>query len=219
MEQLNRISILCSCILPLLPGMAFAADIAPQKSSETSLYFAVSGGWSHLERADLSGIVGVSTSEIFFNDGWTGAVMAGTRLSDHWRAEVELAAHHQGLNYENLNGVRVDLIGNVQVYDGLAKLAYDFGDGPLRPYIGAGVGLANFGVDLQSPAVGSDNDWVMAGALEAGLSYAVSPQVELFASGQVLFLGNVTLDPTSQGGATLVHPTLLSTSLGVRLNF
>ena len=219
MKQFRRLSVLGGCIWPLLSGMAFAADVASPKGSETALYIAVSGGWSHLERADLSGIVGISTSEIFFNDGWTGAVMAGTRLSDHWRAEVEFAAHHQGLNYENLNGARVDLTGNVQVYDGLAKLAYDFGDGPLRPYVGAGIGLANFGVDLQSPAVGSDNAWTMAGALEAGLSYAVSPQVEIFASGQVLFLGNVTLDPTSSGGATLVHPTLLSTSLGLRLNF
>ncbi len=221
MKNIRRISAVVGCISPFLFATAFAADIMPQNPSEAALYLAVSGGWSHLERADLSNIPGVGTGEIFFYDGWTGAVMAGKRLSNHWRAEVEIAAHRQGLNYENLSGFgRQDLAGNVQVYDGLAKLAYDFGEGPLRPYVAAGIGVANFGVDLQSPQVGSDNDWAMAGALEAGLSYAISPQVELFASGQVLVLGDVTLDPTSAGsGATVSHPTLLSSSVGLRFNF
>ena len=219
MNRLGTISALSLFFGSLLADVSLA-DPTPQQNRDLALYLAVSGGWNHLNSASIDVPILGTTGEIFFNDGWTGSVAVGAHVTNHLRVELELAAHKNGLNHEDFSdGSRVDLGGGVQVFDGLAKIAYDFGDGPLRPFVGAGVGVANFGVNLESPVTGSDNAWALAGALEAGLNYSISPHAELFASGQLLMLGDVHIDPTSNGGGTLSHPTLLSTSVGVRWNF
>ena len=220
MNRFSKISAFSLFFASLLANISLAADLTPQQDRELALYLAVSGGWNHLNSASISVPILGTVGEIFFDDGWTGSVAVGAHLTNHVRAELELAAHRNGLNHEDFVGVgRIDLGGGVQVYDSLVKIAYDFGDGPLRPFVGAGVGVANFGINLESPATGSDNAWALAGALEAGLNYSISPHAELFATGQLLMLGDVHIDPTSSGGGTLSHPTLISTSVGVRWNF
>jgi Outer membrane protein beta-barrel domain len=195
----------------------WAADVA---DNDLSFYLALSGGWSHQFDADFDVSGAPITGEIFFHDGWTGAVSLGAHVTDNLRAELEGAVHQVGLDSEDIVGIgTIDLEGHVRVYDVLAKLAYDFGDGPVKPFVAAGVGFASYGVDLDAPVSGSDSDTTFAGALEAGINYTVTPKAELFATGQVLVLGDVDLDPTSSGSATLSSPLLLSGSVGLRWNF
>ena len=40
---------------------------------------------------------------------------------------------------------------DVQVVAVMAKLDYDFDLGSIRPFVGAGLGVANFAVDLKAP--------------------------------------------------------------------
>ena len=203
-----------------VPAASAADPYLVAEAPDRRLYLAVSSGWNYAD-SDLFEIPSIPLSgEIFFMDGWAGAVALGGHITDHVRTEFELAVHHNALDDEDIVGLgTIDLEGEINVYTGLAKIAYDFGEGPLKPYIAAGVGLAKFDVEINSPVTGSDSDLVLAGSLEAGVNYAVTANMELFADGQVLMLDDVTIDPAGGGAADLSNPMFISASVGLRWNF
>lgn len=187
-----------------------------ENSLDLGLYLAVAGGWTYADSDKSPTFDG----EIFFKDGWTGSAALGAHITDHIRAEFELAAHQNSLDHVSSGAFSVGLNGNLTVYTGIAKIAYDFGDGAFRPYVAAGVGLANFDVEVKPPTgSGSDSDMALAGTLEAGINYAVSANAELFSDVQVLLLGDVTVDPDSSGATELSNPLFVSASVGLRWNF
>ena len=98
------------------------------------------------------------------------------------------------------------------------KLVYDYGEGPVRPFIVAGIGLAKPDVEIDAPATGSDDDLVLAGSLEAGVSYAMPANAEVFADAEVPLLDEVTVDPTATGDANLSNTLLVSASVRLRWN-
>ena len=211
-----------SFLSTLLNGpMAWAADpYVAEGSPDLGLYLAISGGWNYAD-SDKFEVPSIPISgEIFFLDGWTGAVAVGGHISHHIRTEFELAARHNALDDEDIVGIgTIDMTGEVNVYTGLFKVAYDFGDGPLKPFVAAGVGLAKFDVEIDAPVTGSDSDVVLAGSLEAGINYAMTANAELFADAEVLLLDDVTLDPTATGDSNLSNPLFVSASVGLRWNF
>ena len=189
-------------------------------SSDSGIYLAVAGGWTYADGDTFDVPSAPASGEIFFQDGWVGSVAIGARITDHVRTELELAVHHNALDDEDIVGLgTIDLDGEVNVYTGLAKVAYDFGDGPLRPYVGAGIGIARFDVDINAPVTGSDSSLALAGSLEAGVNYALTANAELFGDAQVLLLDDVTIDPASTGSATLSNPMFVSASVGLRWSF
>ena len=205
----------------LISPVAQAADpYTDEDRSGLGLYLAVSGGWNYADSDNFEVPSVPISGEIFFLDGWTGAVAFGGRITDHVRTELELAVHHNALDDEDLDGIgTIDLTGEVNVYTGLAKVAYDFGDGPFKPFIAAGVGLAKFDAEIDAPVVGSDSNVVLAGSLEAGVNYSLSANAELFADAELLLLDDVTIDPAATGDSNLSNPMFVSVSAGLRWSF
>jgi opacity protein-like surface antigen len=199
-----------------VPTASAADPFVAESGTDPGLYLAVAGGWTYAD-SDKSPTF---NGEVFFQDGWTGSAALGAHITDHVRAEFELAAHQNSLDHMSSGAFSMDLNGDLTVYTGIAKIAYDFGDGPLRPYVAAGVGIANFDVEVKPPTgSGSDSDMALAGTLEAGINYAVTANAELFSNVQVLLLGDVTVDPDSTGGTELSNPMFVSASVGFRWNF
>jgi opacity protein-like surface antigen len=201
--------------------MAQAADpYMVEDGSGLGLYVAVSGGWNYADSDNFEVPSVPISGEIFFLDGWTGAVALGGRITDHVRTELELAIRHNALDDEDLVGIgTIDLTGKVNVYTGLAKVAYDFGDGPFKPFIAAGIGLASFDAEIEAPVVGSDSNVVLAGSLGAGVNYSLSPNAELFAAAELLLLDDVTIDPVGTGDSNLSNPMFVTVAAGLRWNF
>ena len=142
-------------------------------------------------------------------------------MVDHLRAELEFAIRHNDLDHEDIDQVgKIDLNGTTNVYTGLAKIAFDFGDGPLRPFVGAGIGVARFEVDIDitDPVEASRAEHLCRRIL-GDTDYAISTNAELFAEGEALMIDDVSLDPASTGSASLSNPLFLSTSLGLRYRF
>jgi opacity protein-like surface antigen len=215
--------LLAGCVLGLvcnIPAVSAADPYAPEDFSDFGLYLSVAGGWNYAD-SDNFDVPSVPVGgEIFFEDGWTGAIALGAHVSDHIRTELEFAVRHNALDDEDIVGLgTIDLNGDVNVYTGLAKVAYDFGDGPFRPFLGIGIGFASFDVDINAPVAGNDSDMAVAGSLEAGINYSLTEKAELFADTEVLLLEDVTLDPTSTGSATLSNPMFVSASVGFRWKF
>ena len=206
--------------IAVLLGLASLSSSAfAQESSENSstFYLSVAGGYAHAPSADVDAGVNV---ELFFNDGWAGSAAVGTHLTDHIRAELEFALRQVKLDDETIQGLgKINLDGDVDAYSGIVKLAYDFGDGPFRPYVAGGMGLVNYSVDIDQPINGRDDDTVLAFAVEGGLSFRLSERIDVFAAAQFMMLGNVTLDPANTGDADLENPSFVTSSGGLRIHF
>jgi opacity protein-like surface antigen len=215
----------------LLPGVIFAAlfgtptvwaaDLSePESPTDLRFYLSIAGGWNHADSDNFHLSSGQISGEIFFDDGWIGKVALGANIDDHLRGELEFAIRNNDLDHETIDQFgKIDLKGETNVYTGLAKIAYDFGDGPVRPFVGAGIGVASFDVNIDAPVSGSDSDLALAGSLSVGMNFAVSTNAELFAEGEALLIDDVSLDPTSTGSASLSNPLFLSASLGLRYRF
>jgi hypothetical protein len=195
---------------------SLAADIESVPGRQ-NFYVAASAGLIHPFDPEFDA-VGAS-GELDFVNGWTGAIAFGWS-SNHWRAELELAARENELESIHIDGLgSLDVSGDSKVISALAKLAYEFEAGLFRPYAAVGLGIAEYQIDLNGPAPGSDDEMVLAGILELGITLPMSPDAELFSSAQLLILGSPFLDPNNTGGAELERPTFLSGSGGVRLHF
>lgn len=196
-------------------SVAWADDTIPVAGKQDlPLYLTVSGGWNYAD-SDRSPTF---DGKIFFKDGWIGSAGLGTNFSDHWRGELEVAVRRNGLDRVEATGFQVDVDGHTAIYTGMAKVAYDFGDGQFKPYIGAGIGLADFVVHTTSPS-GTDSEVTVAGSLQAGVNYSISPSTVVFFDTQVLLLGDVNVDPSNTGTTKIENPLFLTASIGVRFGF
>jgi opacity protein-like surface antigen len=90
-----------------------------------------------------------------------------------------------------------------------------------HPYIGIGAGVAHVTVDEIGGLDAADgDDTVFAAAIEGGSMFALTENVELFTQTQLMFLGDVEADfETATGSVTLENPLVLSSSIGLRINF
>jgi opacity protein-like surface antigen len=100
----------------------------------------------------------------------------------------------------------------------MAKIGYDFDLGSIRPFVGAGIGVANFAVDLEAPIQFEESDSVFAGMGEAGISVPLTRDIEAFGKAQVMVLDDVSIDSPG-GSTTLDHPTTASVLVGLRIGF
>jgi hypothetical protein len=203
---------------------ASAADpYLPSDTTYPGWYVSISGGWAYSDDDKIE-IPGLPVSaHVFFDDGETGSVALGSNFGNGFRAEVEGAIHHNELDHLKLSAgglsQKIGLHGDLNIYTGLAKIAYDFGDGPIRPFVAAGIGIALFEVALDG--LDSDSDIALAGAVEAGITYAVSAHADVFTFGQMLLLDDAKLkpDPSLTSDVTFMNPLLVSASVGLRWKF
>lgn len=92
--------------------------------------------------------------------------------------------------------------------------------GNLDAYIGAGLGVARVNLDINAGRFGkySDNDWVFAGQVFAGLNYNVNANVEIYGGARWVYFDNAKLSDKGQS-ATLDLGSDCLLELGGRYNF
>ena len=92
--------------------------------------------------------------------------------------------------------------------------------GNLDAYIGAGLGVARVNLDINAGRFGkySDNDWVFAGQVFAGLNYNVNANVEIYGGARWVYFDNAKLSDAGQS-ATLDLGSDCLLELGGRYNF
>jgi hypothetical protein len=197
---------------------ASSAFAGPPAAPAPSFYISTFGGLSapidpQFEDPAQSGELGTEL-------GFAGGISLGTRLSVQVRAEIELAIHENNVVHVKIDGAGTfPLTGDITVFTSMLKLAYDFELGSWKPYLAAGVGMANYQISLDAPASGSDQKAVLAGEIEGGMTIPLTDRLDLFTSTRLLVLSSLYLDPTGTGGAELQNPLLLSSSIGLRIGF
>lgn len=211
-------------ITTAVAGLALTGAASAQTTA------APDGGGQYVSIA--GGVIGKTDYNYRFSTGGTrldaeldagpqGALAWGASVGANWRAELAL-------------GYRSQDISSWMVLPGLGKITdggkadtlsldinayYDFPvSGPVKPYLGAGVGVAQ--VKIDDGALDDKAEALNMQAI-AGASVAISPNVSLFAEGRYQRTGPIRITATL-GAATKTSNIDLSSAgglVGVRFGF
>jgi len=161
---------------PIVIALALPAAAMAQNN-----YVGVGGMIVLPEDSDLtdSTLPGVSGAlELGNSGGFTAAV--GTGFGNGFRGEAEFL--YQRADIEDLTlsafglSVSTGASGDVTVVSGMANVLYDFTTrSKLKPYVGAGIGLANVNVDISVVGASAEvDDTVFAYQLMAGAQFDIT---------------------------------------------
>jgi opacity protein-like surface antigen len=217
---------LVACLITGATGAGAAdVDVEDFVAEPSGYYLAVSGGLVRIFDLDYEtegdaplGGEFDDDDEIEFDLGFRGGAAIGRRFGGNFRAEIEVA--FGSADADEVDEADVD--GSLDIFSALAKIDYEMEFfGWWHPYIGIGAGVAHVTVDEIGGTDAADgDDTVFAAAIEGGSMFALTENVELFTQTQLMFLGDVEADfETATGSVTLDNPLVLSSSIGLRINF
>jgi opacity protein-like surface antigen len=184
---------------------AFSADFpaADDPSDESNWYVSVHGGIKFGEDWDDDWNNGDIALE--FDDGWRIGGTIGYSLSPIFAIEGEASYMRQELGADQAAPalLAVDCCdeGDVSIATGMVNLVAGVSIGGIRPYVGAGAGLAHVSfddVDVPAAFDVDDSDLVFAAQGLAGLDFMVGPLFAIGARYRFLHLGDVELQDDGQ---------------------
>ncbi|MGE5147461.1 MAG: OmpA family protein [Candidatus Eiseniibacteriota bacterium] len=186
------------------PASAEEAKISTPPASALAVgpYVGAAGGLNIQRDTDVSG-PGFDGS-VDSNLGWAGLLSLGYRFRNGLRTEIEGGYRRNNVDeIDNCPTCGDD--GFTQAFSLMANALYDFNinGSPLHPYIGAGAGAAKVRAGGIGPVPGTsinDSDWAFAYQGIAGVSYAVSKPVELFAEYRYFATQGLDLSAPVAGG-------------------
>jgi opacity protein-like surface antigen len=169
--QVNRQILLAACAASALAFGSVSA-FADDTSSNAGYYVNADGGVSILP--DLKLKTSTGTDHENFNTGYAYGGAVGYDNGDGMRLEIDTT--HQMSQLDRLNHASAD--GHLQstslMVNGQVDLTHHT---QFTPYVGAGIGYQNIGVQAAGL---QDSDWKPAYQAEAGLRADVSQKVSVF---------------------------------------
>lgn len=155
-----------------------AGSAQAQDDWRKGLYIKGGAGWNHTQDQDISG---GTEAELDEGVGLTGAV--GYDFGD-MRTEMEVTFRKNGVDGLSAGASLPSPDGDMQSTAFMANGYYDLPvGGPVKPYIGGGIGVAHVNVKDYSTAgttVADEDDNVFAYQAMAGMEYAVNNKVDLY---------------------------------------
>jgi opacity protein-like surface antigen len=177
----------------IVSGPVLAADMvepvpaeAPIVEAAPSWYIAARVGAAFPEDTDF-GVLGTTVTNEY-NTGFVGGLAVGTQFNLGGltpRGELEVGYMSSGIDAHTIAGVGTvtgdDAFGDTNVIYGLANVYLDLGSGPLKPFIGGGIGIGHVDFDGHGvTGVGTamdDSGTGFAWQIGGGVSYAFNDQL------------------------------------------
>ncbi|HEY8371031.1 MAG TPA: outer membrane beta-barrel protein [Thermodesulfobacteriota bacterium] len=186
---------------------------APSEPSKARGYFALSGYFLGLTGTELRDVTaGGIERDIEADDGWGAGLAIGYRIGLGLRLEGEAVYRHNQVDIQRVFLSQPDVGGGVRSVGLMANAYFEpelrF---PINPYIGAGIGGANVGLDANGLDIDED-DWVLAYQALAGAALKLGT-VD-FILGYRYF---ATDDPAFRG--TEIEYRTHNLEVGLRINF
>jgi opacity protein-like surface antigen len=166
-------------VMFMAAGQAAAADIveetAPGCNCYGGPYLSLFAGAAFDAQDPKASYAGSETYSLDTDTGFMVGGAIGAHITPNLRGEVELSfkSHDiDGADYPDGDPV-TGVSGDVDIFFILANFWYDFDMGPLSPYFGGGVGVANVEADLTFwDAYTAEMDrWTLAGQVGAGVKW------------------------------------------------
>ena len=185
----------------VLVGLALVASAATAHAQE-GFYIGGSLGASFPQDSDLS-FFGLS-GDAEFDEAFVIEGHAGYRFPINVRVEGSLSYRESDIGTVSFPtvGVSGDADDDISVLTLFANVYYDFElDFPVQPYVGGGIGFATIEIDsINTGGLQLDgDDTVFAFNLQAGASYSVAENVELFAGYRYIQSEDPSFDSTIVG--------------------
>lgn len=204
--------------LALAGALAFVAGTAMAQSTERTGYY-VEGklGLNVPSDADLEG-TGFNNSVEFDNDA-AGFLVLGYDYEGLWRGELELG--HRLNDVDEVSGVNAS--GDADVTSLMANIIADFdiGEPLVKPFLGAGLGVAYVDANGINPVNGSsvsDDDISVAAQALAGVSFQMTDQMDLVAQYSYIYVPDLEFGLNNGQNADADYAAQ-TVSLGLRYRF
>uniref|UniRef100_UPI0035B05FDF outer membrane protein n=1 Tax=Ferrovibrio sp. TaxID=1917215 RepID=UPI0035B05FDF len=171
----------------LFAGAALLALATQPVAAQTNGWYAgLAGGANWAADGDVSGVPGISSYET--DMGWAGLGKVGYGFGDV-RIEGELSYRQNDLSGANTSGEQ-------KTWATMANLLYDFnGFGRFVPYVGFGVGLANYAIDGRIGTSNFDDSaWVPAVQGIVGANFVLTDNFLIGADYRYLTGGDAKLN-------------------------
>ena len=187
-------------------------------------YYGIQLGMADTDDTEFETALG--TIGTTFDSGLAYGVTFG-RSMDNFRLEGELSRRDSDVDKHSLGGASLDgATGEASVTSLMANVYYDFAtSGRVKPYVGAGLGLAsvdlsNFGVAVVPDVLDADDD-VFAYQAILGLGVDLSDKVMLTFDARLFETEDaaVTTSAVSGGVDTEVGYTAIDARVGLRISF
>lgn len=203
----------------LAGAFAFVAGTAMAQSTERTGYY-VEGklGLNIPSDTDIEG-TGFDNSVEFDNDA-AGFLSLGYDYEGLWRGELELG--HRLNDVDEVSNFGGNATGDADVTTLMANIIADFdiGEPLVKPFLGAGLGLAYVDASGVNPINGNtvnDDDVSIAAQALAGVSFQMTDQLDLVAQYSYVYVPDLEF---SVGGADADADYAAQTvSLGLRYRF
>ncbi len=174
------------------------------------------------------GVLGTTVTNEY-DTGWAGSAAIGTQFDFvglRPRAEFEMGYLSSDVDAHDVAGIATfsgdDAFGQTDVLFGLVNGYVDFLDGPLKPYIGAGLGFGHVEFDNHGiTAVGTAMDNSATGfawQVGAGVSWEFVPQMTMELGYRYFSVENVGLTAVD-GTESDVDVSANQVTLGLRYSF
>ncbi|MGE0563621.1 MAG: outer membrane protein [Pseudolabrys sp.] len=230
-----KLSFSTSCVaLALCISPAAAADLpvkapvysAPAPATFANRWYVEARVGGPLKKNYDINTLGLGAGTYKPSSGLHGAFDIGVEFTPNWRAELELTWTRGKDGSAVFGATTFPHTGSTNVYTIGVNGFYVFNFNPtIRPYVGAGVGIARYSVNNLGAVGGTfvidDSDTAVTGALHLGVDFMVTPSVAItgrytFAyTGSLSFASNPTGSTTSRGSET---DNVFSGGLRVYLN-
>ena len=157
------------------------------------LYYSANMGVVAVEDSSIDD--GNDSGEMSFDDGFAATGALGDALGNGMRVEMELGYRVNDLNKISVAGFgSTGIGGNLKTISLMGNAYYDFlNDGPFKPFIGVGAGVADIEADID--LVGTEDDTVFAYQIAAGGSLTVNDHLSI----DVQYRYFATEDPNFDG--------------------
>lgn len=199
-----------------LSNSAFSDPVGPISDEETSYYV----------RLQYNGeILPLFTKIADKNDVYKSSFMAGGGAFGYKMDDIRVDI--EGL-YSQLSKDK-DLIStpgfadSLTAISGLVNVYYDVAieDMPITPYIGVGVGAAYISTPLKTAVSSQNGKFAFAGQAKAGVSYAITPEIKLYAGARYFGSYGANFDKTDKDGKgeLKVLYSTVGAEAGVAFNF
>jgi opacity protein-like surface antigen len=209
--------------MKVVVGAAMLLLSATAAQAANGLYIEGNIGGSFPQEVDISGEGLTGEADLKNVLVYGGAV--GYRLNE-LRVEANVSYRNPDIDSVTISGTTLDGAGDVGALTGMINAYYDANLGlPVRPFVGAGIGIARVNIDSDPSAVlrVDDDDTAFAWNLMAGVSYDVTNQVTVSAGYRYLHIGDLEFNASISGlgSGTLEAKGFASHEVlvGVRYNF
>ncbi len=228
--KMSRLAAATATAVLGLSTAAYAADGdgAPALTASSAWYVSGSAGLTFMENAHSHSSDGAVFDMTGANPGYDITAALGKGLGNGFRVEGELGYHRVDLGRATvyspgglgLSGSGAG--GDASAVSMMGNGYYDFDTGgPIKPYLGAGVGFANVnfnGVDVGGHRATSDEDLAFAYQAMAGIGYQLTPTGTIYTGYRYFAVDDPTFTDTVGGNLHSEFATH-NIEVGYRLSF